>query len=270
MPVDSFVRSYWNLQVSATHPRSGMVNCTISCNKYLINVGANDASDYAQRVHTKQGHIGQVMSAGQSARLLVNAGAFGRVRVGKGSPDDMAHVLNIGVGSGALAGDQAQIQQWADANLGVDCTGFASNYFLSSIQSTSASVTNIGCNFFRRQAIDNNSTDQAFIWDFDAVQADDVLLWMNEAGIETRHPGHIAVVYDTNREAGNRVLYLGESSGESDNQGHWGPRLSTRLWQDVDPQTRPGNRKLSMYSGTVIVRPFPSFSDDGGGPTAIA
>ena len=39
--------------------------------------------------------------------------------------------------------------------------------------------------------------DDALIWDFDDVEEGDVLLRMSEAGIQTKKPGHIAVVYDT-------------------------------------------------------------------------
>jgi hypothetical protein len=264
MAADSFVRWYWSLDVIATHPNAGSVQFTVSCNKYLMNV-QNDA------VSQKQANIRAVMSAAQARRIGVHRGAFARVIVGKGHPEDMEHVLRTGVSSGALGGTQRAVQQWADENLGVDCTGFASNYFLDVVRPTGAQVTNIGCSYYRRQSVLCNGAADAFIWDFDQVRPDDVILRMQQSGVETRHPGHIAVIYETSNENGTRYLLCAESSGQAERHDplHKGPKISRHAWGD--PVGTQGNRRLNMGNGVVVVRPFPYASAGGGdGTSAMA
>jgi len=245
---DDFVRRYWNLYASAAAPPAA-----ISCNRYLINVASANTSDFAVRIREMQAGIANVMSRAQTysrshSDLEVRSAAFGRTRVGKGAPEDMEHVLNAGVTCGALPSAQLQLQQWADRHLGCDCTGFASAYFSYLGVMPVADSVNAGCHYFRTLAIRNNTASNAFVWDFDDVSADDVMLWMDESGSETKHPGHIAVIYD--KRPGQ--LLIAESSGADDGAGHRGPHLNTKPWAEA---TGPrGHRKLPIGEGVIIVR----------------
>jgi len=267
MAVDDFVGRYWHLRVAALTPIGNPVDVTVSCNKYLINVRDTDTSDYAEHVRGKQQRIGQVRSAASARHLSVDGGAFNRASVGKGTPGDMVHVLTMGVACGAIqhrggqAPDQDDVQAWADANLGVDCTGFASAYFISLGVMALSSITNNGCGVFRQSALRMG----AFLWNFDDVLPNDVILWMNESGHETRRPGHIAVVYDRT----NGRLQCGESSGECDGSqpAHCGPRLKERNWGEV--RGAAGSRYLRVINASgsedqaIVVRPFPPIAPAG-------
>jgi hypothetical protein len=243
---NDYVRYYWNLSVNATSPSGSAVNCQISCNKYLMNVATPG-------VQAMQAGISSLLAAAQAysrrdPNLTVRTGAFGRTRVGKGTPGDMEHVLNCGVACGALRTTEAELQRWSDAHLGCDCTGFASAYFSYLGVMPIADSVNAGCHYFRTLAMRNNPGN-AFVWDFEAISRDDVLLWMDESGTETKRPGHIAVVYGTH-PAGE--ILVGESSGADDGDGHRGPRLNAKRW--AEPTGRSGHRKIPIGEGVVIVR----------------
>ncbi len=249
---DDYVRRYWRLPVNVRTPQGATCNATVSCNRYLMNVRDTDTSNFATTIRTMQTGISTVLSRAQAYSrtrpdLQVRTGPFGRTRVGKGTPDDMEHVLNTGVACGALPAVEAQLQNWANQSLGCDCTGFASAYFSYLGAMPIADSVNAGCGYFRSLAIRNNGAG-ALIWDFDAVRRDDVLLWMNEAGTETKRPGHIAVVYD--KRPGE--LLIGESSGADDGAGHRGPRLNTKSWGAVTGAR--GRRSIKIGEGVIIVR----------------
>lgn len=269
MSADDFVDDYWNLDVSGTHPTAGPVRFFISCNKYFMNMAkpkdydTNPKSQAAyDAVTKKQAHVGAILAAAQGKRMVVSPSTFLKVEVGKGSPDDMEDVLCTGIETGVLSADQAKVQSWADTYLGVDCTGFVGNYFEDSISSTGMPIANIGCYWWYNLAIKNNGgkKDEALIWDFDEVAEDDVLLWMNEAGVETKKPGHIAVVYDSQDRGDSKVLLVAESSGASDGKGHTGPRLNEKIWGPI--QGAAGQRTIRIGEGVIIVRPFPDTSFD--------
>lgn len=48
---------------------------------------------------------------------------------GKGSPEDIAAALKLAVVFGFAEGNVASLQKFCDVNIGIDCSGFASNYF---------------------------------------------------------------------------------------------------------------------------------------------
>jgi hypothetical protein len=269
MSADDFVQNYWNLDVSGTHPTAGPVRFMISCNKYFMNMAkpkdydTNEDSQKAyDKVTNKQAHVGQILATAQGKKMTVSPSTFVGVEVGKGSPDDMEEVLSTGIETGVLSADRAKVQAWADTYIGVDCTGFVSQYFADNISPTGVAIPNISCPWYFNLAIKNNAGNKskALIWDFDEVEEDDVLLWMNEAGAETKKPGHIAVVYDTQDRGDSKVLLVAESSGASDNQGHSGPRLNEKIWGPI--QGSAGSRSIRIGEGVIVIRPFPDTSFD--------
>ncbi|MBI3683969.1 MAG: hypothetical protein HY235_26645 [Acidobacteria bacterium] len=235
---DGLVEKYWKLSISAsTEPGNRVV--TVSCNRYLMNTAG---------YKPMQTNINQVEAAAKGRKgLFVDHPSFFRTVLGKGLPSDMEHVLEAGVKCGALASDPAQLQKWVDKSLGVDCTGFASAYhFLCGVMPLGDSA-NAGCEYFRRMA-NRQNPGNAYVWSFDEVQPDDVMLWMRENGVETKKPGHIALICG---KAPGRLL-IAESSGAADQAGHSGPRLNEKPWKD--PAGQPGSRYLPINEGVIIVR----------------
>lgn len=264
MAADDFVDDYWNLNVTGTHPKAGPVRLTISCNKYFMNMMKpkdydtnDDAKKAYDKITEKQAHVTQILGAAQIKKLPVSPAAFIRVELGKASPQDMEQVLCAGISTGLLSADHDTLQKWTDTYIGVDCTGFVSNYFLEDISPTGMLVGNINCPWFFQTAIKNNGgkKDAALIWNFEDVLEDDVLLWMNEAGHETKRPGHIALIYGASDNGGNKVLSIAESSGASDGQGHSGPRLNEKIWGPIKGDK--GARTVGIGEGVIVIRPFP-------------
>jgi hypothetical protein len=245
MAADEFVDWYMKLEVGTSEWSS----LTVSLNKYMI--GADFTSDRAKA-------RASVKAAAKAKQLGPSDGAFTRANNGKVSPADCEHILTMAVDSGVVKPENAQA--WADKNLGVDCTGFAVAYYdwlsLINIERYSGGAS---CFTLLNKAKHNNRASDGgpLIWELEDVQADDMILWMTEAQVETRAPGHIAIIHDVNYDHG--VLYTAESDGGNDGHGHYGPKLKERAWRGRSSGN--GSRYVGIGNAdrVVIVRPPPSF-----------
>ena len=76
------------------------------------------------------------------------------------------------------------------------------------------------------------------------------IMWMQSGGgPETKKPGHISVIYDSDHSG----LQCAESSGAKHGQGHSGPRLTTRLFNTI--KSGGGKRWWDHHTGVIVVRP---------------
>lgn len=232
---DDFVDDYWNISVGSS---------TVSINKYLIG-----GKFGGEALKTKQSNIQKVYDVAGAKGLARRAACFGRAKIGKASPDDLEHILNLGVKAKLFGEDDAQ--DWADRNLGVDCTGFAVAYLASegyiNLDKYSGGVS---CPFLfdkAKRSAKANGDDSPLVWDLDDVQPDDMILWMYDNGVETRSPGHISIVYDTDQDN----LLCAESNGSDDGAGHSGPRLTTRKWKGK--KSVGGKTYVDLDGAQVIV-----------------
>jgi hypothetical protein len=159
----------------------------------------------------------------------INETAFARVKVGKGSPWEMKHILEVGLACGKLAADKDQLLNYVREYFGVDCTGFVSAFFrdtgmaLNATGNSRDNPMNAGCRYF----YDNAKTKSGILWNFDDIRQRDVLVWMTEDGSETRKPGHISLIHD---KGGSNNLFCRESNGASGED----PRQTTRVLGAVE------------------------------------
>lgn len=107
-PAD-LVELYWNVPAGDT---------SVSINKYMIG---------DQRGTSKALQRQKVYDTALRKSLDVDRNAFTRSHMGKVSPSDCEHILGLALDTGVVK--EVDIQDWADANLGVDCTGFAVAYY---------------------------------------------------------------------------------------------------------------------------------------------
>jgi hypothetical protein len=248
MDASDFVDRYWNLSVDADMPNAPF-NATVSINKYLIATQGNISQIRANQW--------TVISTARQKGITIDDGVVARLRNGKGSPDDMELVLGAGVESGALKADEQALQRWADANLGVDCTGFAIAYLveIGVLEWNGTLNGGAGCpwiyqNIAKKNWVLHKYADQPEIWNTDDMQADDIILWMQSGGgPETKSPGHISVVVDV----GDNGLDCAESNGADDGDGHSGPQNTVR--QLSATKTGGGKRWWQHGSGVIVVRP---------------
>jgi CHAP domain len=109
--------------------------------------------------------------------------------MGKGSPRDYELALEWAVRSGQIATPTAaSIQTYADDHLGIDCSGFVTNYLIANGKKadTHAVKRNTGAvSYFSAAHAVNDST---------AVRQGDLLVWMTSANAVLSSPGHVAVV----------------------------------------------------------------------------
>lgn len=244
MPADDFVNDYWEIDAGST---------TISINKYLIG-GRFAGTGAAAKVAQQQ----RIFSLASQKNLKPQTSVFGRARNGKVSPDDCSHILTLAIQTGAVK--ESELQKWADDNLGVDCTGFAVAYYddigIMDIERYSGGAS---CPFlFDRAKKNHDASDKGpLIWSVDDVDTDDMILWMYDNGVESKSPGHIAIVYDVDED--HNILSCAESSDEDDGQGHRGPRLKDHLWGGE--KSINGRRCIDLDHGghVIIVRPPDQF-----------
>jgi hypothetical protein len=89
------------------------------------------------------------------------------------------------------------------------------------------------------------------------VKPDDMILWMTEAGVETRSPGHIAIVYDTDPD--RNIISTGESNGAKDDDGHYGPKLVDRGWTGEVNANGAHYVQFGTSDKVIVVRPPADF-----------
>jgi hypothetical protein len=241
---DGFVDRYMNLEIGSSEWPT-----RVSLNKYMT--GADYTSPKAQA-------RAAVRSAAIRKQLGPKDSAFARANCGKVSPDDCEHILTLAVDSGVVKPEN--IQSWADRNLGVDCTGFAVAFYdvlgLIDIEKYSGGAS---CFTFVNKAKHNHRPpgESPLIWELADVQASDMILWMNDAQVETRSPGHIAIIYYVDYQQG--ILSTAESNGSDDGKGHYGPKISERIWNGRNPGSGPHSLQLGKSDKVIIVRPPPMF-----------
>jgi hypothetical protein len=108
--------------------------------------------------------------------------------MGKGAPQDYQLALEWAVRSRKIATvNQATLQTYCDDHLGIDCSGFVTNYLCATGKKTYSSNT------VRNTSAASYYNAAAAVNDSARVRAGDLLVWMSGNSVKT-DPGHIAVV----------------------------------------------------------------------------
>ena len=108
--------------------------------------------------------------------------------MGKGAPQDYELALEWAVRSNKIATvTQATLQTYFDERLGIDCSGFVTNY-LAAIGKKAYSANTMrntsAASYFNAASAVNDATQ---------VRQGDLLVWMDGNSVK-RNPGHVAVV----------------------------------------------------------------------------
>lgn len=109
--------------------------------------------------------------------------------MGKGAPEHYERALEWAIRSGKILNpSQATVQQFCDEHLGIDCSGFVTNYLIAIGKKPDNHTTRRNTNarmYYNAPRAVNSSTD---------VCPGDLLVWMTEQNAVKTNPGHIAVV----------------------------------------------------------------------------
>ena len=133
--------------------------------------------------------------------------------MGKGAPGDYDLALAWAVRSKKLPlVTQATLQSYCDEHLGIDCSGFVTNYLVSRGKRSYSSATVRNTSAASYYNVGSAVNDPA------RVQAGDLLVWMDGNSVKT-NPGHVAVVesyFPQSMPGGNmRVVEATGASGAS-------------------------------------------------------
>jgi hypothetical protein len=150
--------------------------------------------------------------------------------MGKGAPQDYQLALEWAVRARKLpAVSQATLQTYFDDHLGIDCSGFVSNYLVASGKRTYSS------HLLRNTSAASYYTAGTPVNDATQVRQGDVLVWMDGNRVKS-NPGHVAVVESyvaQSRVGGNmRVVEATGAAGAT-------PKLLDSMYavEQVVPQT---------------------------------
>ena len=229
-----FMQRYRRLQVNVIEDDAAAQMCrevprTIVLRKYFMmnwTEGTDQRTDYnfitrgGRRDQWYQTHKEQIKTAA----------------MGKGSPTDYERALEWAIVSGKIASPtQANIQTFCDNRLGIDCSGFVTNYLIACGKKantpTTARNTNAASYFSAANAVNDPGT----------VRQSDLLVWMTGNSVK-RSPGHIAVVQSyvaQSRPGGN--MRICEATGAAGAN----PKLLDSMYE-VEEILDPGRGRQTM------------------------
>ncbi|MBC7797820.1 MAG: hypothetical protein H7Z37_13185 [Pyrinomonadaceae bacterium] len=271
MSPDDLYKAYKNLSAVAILPdATGADFRNLESRRYVINTidsktGMPAEGSYSFDIYSA---IDGVLYAGKAylanpkvkglKYFMINQAAFARVKVGKGSPEEMEHILEVGLACGHIKPVLKNVADFVDNYFGVDCTGFACAYFrtvgkmLDSSGNDKENPVNIGCGYF----FDKAKTLNQIIWNLAEIRQGDVIVWMKEDRSETRKPGHISLIQSIGE---NGTLYCRESNGSAA-EGGKDPRMTERRLIGVEGDESKKNRYWKLEKNNseqiLILRPF--------------
>lgn len=149
-----------------------------------------------------------------NAWFQANKEAIRTAAMGKGAPGHYELALEWAVRSGKIKDPtQAAIQAYCDEHLGIDCSGYATNYLIANGKKPDTHDTRRNTSAASYYSAAKAVNDPA------AVRQGDLLVWMTAANVVKTGPGHIAVVESyvaQSRPAGNmRVVEATGAAGAS-------------------------------------------------------
>lgn len=151
--------------------------------------------------------------------------------MGKGAPGDYELALAWAVRSKKVPlVNQATLQAYCDEHLGIDCSGFVTNYLVARGKRSYSSNT------VRNTSAASYYNAGAAINDPARVQAGDLLVWMEGNSVKT-NPGHVAVVdaYAAQSMAGGNMRVV-EATGA--------PGANPKLLDSMYPWRRSFSREV--------------------------
>jgi hypothetical protein len=203
-----FMTRYRNLHVAVpfedpvqrvTRP----ISATVQLRNYFMmswNAGTEELKDYND----------VTSGSGNDAWFKANKEQIRNAAMGKGAPRDYELALEWAVRSGHIpVPTQESVQKYCDEHLGIDCSGFVTNYLAACGKRGNASTivrNTSAASYFQAHSAVNDLT---------AVRQGDLLVWMNGASVLTS-PGHVAVVesyWAQSRAGGNMRVVEATGAG---------------------------------------------------------
>ena len=184
-PVE-FMRLYRNLRVNVVIDDS--VSRTCRQGVHMVELRKYFMMDWDDGTEERRDFNAVTRGSRDDVWFQANKERIKTAAMGKGAPEDYQLALEWAVRSRKVQNvTQASLQTYMDDHLGIDCSGFVTNYLVACGKKaySANTVRNTGAaSYFNAVTAVNDSTQ---------IRQGDLLVWMDGNSVK-RNPGHIAVV----------------------------------------------------------------------------
>lgn len=203
-----FMQQYRNLRVNVLIDDPIVQVCgpgtlVVQLKKYFM-------MDWAEGTEERRDYNAVTRGSKSDTWFQANKERIRTAAMGKGAPQDYELALEWAVRSNRVPNlSQVTLQTYCDDHLGIDCSGFVTNYLAACGKRTYSSNTvrnTSAASYFNAASAVNDSTQ---------VRQGDLLVWMDGNSVK-RNPGHVAVVesYVAQSRAGGNMRVV-EATGAS-------------------------------------------------------
>lgn len=218
-----------------------MVTHTVQLLTYFMmdwDAGTEELGDFQHvtaQMPAGRGAPARARSQAQNLWLRQNRERISTAAMGKGAPEDYQLALEWAVRSGRIPDPtQASIQAFCNQRLGIDCSGFATNYLCAA-----------GRRSYSAQLVRNTNAQSYYnvgqaINDFSQIRQGDLLVWMTRSRPKS-DPGHIAVVqsyFPASRPGGNMEVCEATGAAAANPKLLCSRYAVTRILDRNDPSIR--------------------------------
>jgi len=202
------MRQYRSLKVNFVIEDPVARNCHNGT--HLIQLKKYFMMDWAEGSEERRDYNAVTRGSTHDAWFQANKERIRSAAMGKGAPHDYELALEWAVRSSKIPTvTQTTIQSYCDEHLGIDCSGFVTNYLVACGKRTNS------INTVRDTSAASYYNPARAINDAAQVRQGDLLVWMSGNSVKT-NPGHVAVVesYTAQSLAGGNV-HVVEATGAS-------------------------------------------------------
>lgn len=184
-PVE-FMRLYRNLRTNVAIEDPVLRVCRNTT--YVVQLRKYFMMDWAEGTEERRDYAEVTRGSRDDAWFQTNKERIRTAAMGKGAPQDYEFALEWAVRSRKIPNaNQTTLQSYCDDHLGIDCSGFATNYLVACGKRTYSST------LMRNTSAASYFSAASAVNDPAQVRQGDLLVWMNGNAVKT-NPGHIAVV----------------------------------------------------------------------------
>lgn len=181
-----FMRRYRNLAVDAVI--DDPVSRTCHSARLVVQLRKYFMMDWAEGTEERSDYDAVTRAPKRDPWFQANKERIRTAAMGKGAPQDYQLALEWAVRSKQIAAvTQTALQTYCDDHLGIDCSGFVTNYLVACGKKSYSS------NVLRNTSAASYFSAANAINDPGRIQQGHLLVWMNGNSVKT-DPGHVAVV----------------------------------------------------------------------------
>jgi hypothetical protein len=206
-PVE-FMRQYRNLKVNVVIEDPLAEASRIDT--HLVQLTKYFMMDWTDGTEENRDYNEVTRGSKDDAWFQANKERIRTAAMGKGAPQDYELALEWAVRSKKIPTvTQAALQTYCDEHLGIDCSGFITNYLVACGKRTYSSdtVRNTGAATYYKVATAINDPTR--------IRQGDLLVWMQGNSVKS-NPGHVAVVESyVAQSSGGGNMHVVEATGAS-------------------------------------------------------